>query len=123
MNYNGLTLAYIGDASYELLVREYLLRKGITKVDTLHKEAIKYTCAEGQEKAFNIIEDKLLEEEITIFKRGRNSKSDRKARNASLASYKKATGFETLFGYLHLRKDIERINELFILIVDGFENA
>ena len=116
-------LAYIGDASYELLVREYLLRKGITKVDSLHKEAIKYTSAEGQEKAYNLIENVLSEEEITVFKRGRNSKSDRKARNASLASYKKATGFESLMGYLHLRNDIERINELFIMIVEGFENA
>lgn len=123
MEYNGLTLAYIGDASYELLIREYLLRKGLTKVDNLHKEAIKYTSAEGQEKAYNLIEGNLTEEETSIFKRGRNSKSDRKARNASLASYKKATGFESLFGYLHLKKDIERINELFILIVDGFENA
>ena len=123
MNYNGLTLAYIGDASFELLVREYLLRKGLTKVDNLHKEAIKYTSAEGQEKAFNIIQDSLSDEEIAIFKRGRNSKTERKARNASLASYKKATGFETLMGYLHLTKDIERINELFIMIVDGFDNA
>ena len=123
MNYNGLTLAYIGDASFELLVREYLLRKGLTKVDNLHKEAIKYTSAEGQEKAFNIIQDSLSDEEIAIFKRGRNSKTERKARNASLASYKKATGFETLMGYLHLTKDIERINELFIMIVDGFNNA
>ena len=122
MNYNGLTLAYIGDASFELLVREYLLRKGLTKVDNLHKEAIKYTSAEGQEKAFNIIQDS-LSDEIAIFKRGRNSKTERKARNASLASYKKATGFETLMGYLHLTKDIERINELFIMIVDGFDNA
>ena len=123
MNYNGLTLAYIGDASFELLVREYLLKKGLTKVDNLHKGAIKYTSAEGQEKAFNIIESSLTEEEITIFKRGRNSKSDRKARNASLASYKKATGFESLMGYLHLENDFNRINELFTMIVDGFENA
>lgn len=122
MDYNGLTLAYIGDATYEVLVREYLLRKGLTKVDSLHKEAIKFTSAEGQEKAFNIIESNLFEEEILIFKRGRNSKSDRKARNASLATYKKATGFESLMGYLHLVQDVERINELFIMIVDGFEN-
>ncbi|AIO18068.1 Mini-ribonuclease 3 [Candidatus Izimaplasma bacterium HR1] len=123
MNFNGLTLAYIGDASYELLVREYLLRKGLTKVDNLHKEAIKYTSAEGQEKAFNFIESSLSEEEISIFKRGRNSKSERKARNASLATYKRATGFESLMGYLHLSDNIERINELFIMIIDGFENA
>lgn len=123
MDYNGLTLAYIGDATYEVLVREYLLRKGITKVDSLHKEAIKYTSAEGQERAFNIIESSLTDKEIAIFKRGRNSKTDRKARNASVASYKKATGFEALMGYLYLQKDTERINELFIKVIDGFENA
>lgn len=123
MDYNGLTLAYIGDATYEVLVREYLLRKGFTKVDNLHKEAIKYTSAEGQEKAFCFIESFLSEEEINVYKRGRNSKSDRKARNASLASYKKATGFEALMGYLYLQNNKERINELFIMIIDGFENA
>ncbi len=123
MEYNGLTLAYIGDASYEIMVREYLLKKGLTKVDNLHKEAIKFTSAEGQEKAFHFIEGSLSEVEIGIFKRGRNSKTERKARNASLASYKKATGFEALMGYLHLKKDVERMNELFIMIIDGFENA
>lgn len=123
MDYNGLTLAYIGDATYEVLVREYLLKKGLTKVDNLHKEAIKYTSAEGQERAFNIIESSLSEEEMTIFKRGRNSKTERKARNASIASYKKATGFEALMGYLHLKKDIDRINELFYQIIEGIENA
>lgn len=119
--YNGLTLAYIGDAVYELLVREFLLSKGFTKVDNLHREAIKFTSAEGQEKAFNIIEEHLTEQEITTFKRGRNSKSDRKARNASLASYKKATGLESLIGELHLNHKHERLSELFNLICEGLE--
>ncbi len=114
--YNGLTLAYIGDAVYELMIRDYLLSKGFTKVDNLHREAIKFTSAEGQEKAFNILEQHLTEEEISIFKRGRNSKSDRKARNASLASYKKATGFESIIGYLHINKDVKRLEELLKII-------
>lgn len=119
---SGLTLAYIGDAIYETLVREYLIIKGYTKVDNLHKEAVRYTSAPGQERAYNIIEDELSEEEVLIFKRGRNAKTERKARNASIAQYKKATGLESLFGYLHLHKKFERMNTLFEMIVRGFEN-
>ena len=120
-HYNGLTLAYIGDAAYEIFVREYLLLNGLTKVDNLHKAAIKFTCAEGQAKAFNLIESSLTEEEILIFKRGRNGKTDRKARNASLADYKKATGFESIIGQLYLDKAFERLNELFNIISEGID--
>lgn len=115
--YNGLTLAYIGDASYELLVRTYLLKNGYTKVNNLHKEAIKYTSAVGQSQAFDRIESILTEEELLMFKKGRNAKTDRKARNASLADYKKATGFESLIGFLHITKQTNRIDELMKLIV------
>lgn len=116
IQFNGLTLAYIGDAVYELLIREYLISTGLTKVDHLHKEAIKYTSAIGQAKAFDVIENCLTDKEISYFKKGRNSKSDRKARNASLADYKKATGFESIIGYLHIDKQEKRIKELLDLI-------
>jgi ribonuclease-3 family protein len=116
-NYNGLTLAYIGDAQYELMVRKYLIDQGIRKVDNLHKAAVEFTCAEGQEKAFNIIEQYLTEEETGIFKRGRNSKTDRKARSASISSYRRATGFESLFGYLYIENRKDRLEELFNIIV------
>lgn len=112
MDYNGLTLAYIGDAVFEVIVRTFLLEKGIKKVDHLHKEAIKLTSAEGQEKLHLLIEPLLTEEELTIFKRGRNSKTDRKAKNASLSSYRRATGFEALIGYLYLNKQRDRIHAL-----------
>lgn len=112
VQYNGLTLAYIGDASYELIVRDYLLQNGLTKVNNLHKEAIKYTSALGQSTAFDIMEPNLTEEEYLVFKRGRNAKTDRKARNASLADYKKATGFEAIIGYLHITNQDDRILEL-----------
>ncbi len=115
-HYNGLTLAYIGDAAYELIVRDYLLSKGLTKVDHLHKDAIKYTSAIGQVRAFDVIETLLTEEEYAIFKKGRNAKSDRKARNASLADYKKATGFESLIGYLHINNKEKRLKELLDII-------
>lgn len=116
-NFNGLTLAYIGDAQYELMVRKYLIDQGTRKVDHLHKQAVTFTCAQGQVKAFNIIEEYLTEVEIGIFKRGRNSKTDRKARSASIASYRRATGFESIFGYLFINGEQDRLNELFSIIV------
>jgi ribonuclease-3 family protein len=117
--YNGLTLAYIGDAVYEIMIRENLLKSGLTKVDNLHGEAIKFTSAEGQAIAFDKIESILTEEELNIFKRGRNSKTERKARNASLATYKKATGLESLIGYLYLEKLEDRLVELVAIISKG----
>ncbi len=116
--HNGLTLAYIGDAVYEIMVRENLLKSGLTKVDHLHSEAIKFTSAEGQAISFDKIENILTEEELSIFKRGRNSKTERKARNASLATYKKATGFESLIGYLYLEKLDNRLVELVAIIMN-----
>lgn len=119
--YSGLTLAYLGDAIYEVLVREYLLEKGLTKVDHLHKEAIRYTSAEGQAVAYQEIEPSLTEEEVLIYKRGRNAKTDRKAKNASVASYRHATGLESLFGQLYLTKQTDRIHQLFDIITKKFD--
>ena len=117
---NGNTLAYLGDSVYEQVVREHLINKGVTKVDELHKQAICYTSATGQMKAFEIIESILDEEEIAVFKRGRNSESTRKPKNASLATYQKATGFEALIGYLYLEKKHERLDSLLSKV---FENT
>ena len=114
---NGTTLAYIGDAIYEVLVREALIKKGYQKVDNLHKEAIKYTSAIGQRKALDIVHPLFTEEEVSIFKRGRNANSDRKAKNASIADYRQATGFEAVFGFLYLEKRYERIYELLEQII------
>lgn len=114
---NGTTLAYIGDAIYEIYVREYLINKGLTKVDDLHKKAIEYTSAVGQKAAYESIEDDLTDFETSIFKRGRNANTDRKARNADLATYKKATGFEALIGYLYLEKEMKRLEEIIYLIL------
>jgi ribonuclease-3 family protein len=121
IKHSGLTLAYLGDAIYEVLVREYLLEKGLTKVDHLHKEAIRYTSAEGQADAYQLIEPFLSEEETSIYKRGRNAKTDRKAKNASVASYRHATGLEALIGYLYMNKQKDRIHELFDIITKTFD--
>ena len=113
---SGTTLAYIGDSIYEVEVRSHLIKKGLTKVDDLHKNAIKYTSATGQASAFDLIEGLLSDQELSIFKRGRNSESTRKPRNTSLAVYKKATGFEALIGYLHLSKETDRLNDFYKVI-------
>lgn len=114
---NGLSLAYIGDAYFEILVRQYLLEKGITKVNELHKEAIKYTSGEAQARFMDLfISDNILSnEEIEIYKKGRNSATSHR-KNLSSAEYQKATGFEALIGFLYESKNIERINDLFELM-------
>ena len=117
IQYNGTTLAYIGDAIYEVLIREYWLNQGLTKVQDLHEKVISFTSAVGQAKAYDAIEALLTEEEVSIFKRGRNASTERKARNADLATYKKATGLEALIGYLYLEKNNERIQTLLQQII------
>ncbi len=114
---NGLTLAYLGDAIYEVYIREFLLEKGYTKVDKLHKEAILFTSAKGQKKALDKIYNALTENEVSIFKRGRNANTDRKPRNTDLATYKQATGFEALIGFLYLDNQKERLEELMQIII------
>ena len=114
---NGTTLAYIGDAVYEVIVREALINKGFQKVDNLHKEAIKYTSAVGQNLAFDLIREFLTEKEESIFRRGRNAQTDRKAKNASIKEYRQATGFEALIGYLYLEKKTDRLSELMDKII------
>ncbi|MBU1145552.1 MAG: ribonuclease III [Firmicutes bacterium] len=110
---NGLTLAYIGDAYFELKIRRYLLDKGITKVNELHQEAIKFTQASGQAKAiFSLLDDFLNPEEIAVYKRGRNMSSTHKPKNADLTTYRHATGFEAMLGYLYLQDEWDRLEEI-----------
>lgn len=109
---NNLVLAYLGDAVYELYVREYLIGKGITKVKDLQKNATKYVSAIGQAEALISLLNKglLTEEEIDIIKRGRNAHSHTN-KSTDIQTYKKATGFETLVGYLY-RKNRTRLDEI-----------
>lgn len=111
-SYSPLVLAYIGDAIYDLIIRTYLVKQGNQQVNKLHKQAKTFVKAEAQKDLFYKIESKLSEEELRIFKRGRNAKSQTKAKNASLSDYRTATGLEALFGYLYLKKDLDRIMEL-----------
>lgn len=110
--YGALALAYMGDSIYELIVRRHIMKKANYPVNTLHKIATKYVSATAQSKIFERIEPHLTDEEIALFKRGRNSKPYTMAKNATPADYKRATGLETLFGYLFMCENYERISEL-----------
>ncbi|MDB8790077.1 MULTISPECIES: Mini-ribonuclease 3 [Romboutsia] len=106
-----LVLAYIGDTIYESYIREYLIRKNINKkVNDLHKSAIKYVNAKAQATVMHEIEDELSEDELRIYKRGRNQKSHTSPKNADIIDYKCATGFEALVGYLHLGGEKDRLD-------------
>lgn len=110
-----LQLAYVGDAVYELLVRTYILEKGLN-VNQLHKKVTKYVKADAQSEIIHYLEEHLTEMENNIVKRGRNAKTNTSPKNSSLIDYKYATGFESLFGYLYLTKQNGRILTLFNLI-------
>lgn len=114
LNINSLALAYLGDSVYELYIRKYLLSKGIVKVNNLQKEAIKYVSAKGQCKfVTKMLEDDFLtEEEIDVFKRARNYKTTSHPKNTDIITYKYATGFEAVIGYLELKNDTKRIEEI-----------
>ncbi|MDR7857795.1 ribonuclease III domain-containing protein [Tissierella sp.] len=107
-----LQLAYIGDAVYELLIRTYLLKKGLSVKD-LHRATIKYVKAKSQAYIIHELEDILTEEEQTVVKKGRNAKTNTMPKNADMIDYKYATGLEALFGYLYLTNQDKRISELF----------
>lgn len=112
-NLSPLTLAYIGDAVFEMIVRTYVISKGNAPVNTLHKKAKGFVNAKAQSEMYFKIKDILTEEEQNIFKRGRNSKSFTVPKNAELMDYKHATGLEAVFGFLYMDKQFERILELF----------
>lgn len=111
----NLVLAYLGDAAYELYIREYLINKGITNVNKLQKMSIKYVSASSQRIIFEKLYDIFTEEEILIYKRGRNSKGH-KSKNTDIVTYKIATGFECLLGYLYIN-DKERFNYVMLKVV------
>ncbi len=110
-----LTLAFIGDGVYGLLVRERLVLVN-RPVGTLHKKSVELVNAHAQALAMQSIMDKLTEDEIAIYKRGRNANSVRHPKNSDLTEYRMATGLEALFGYLYLSNNHSRLYELFNMI-------
>jgi ribonuclease-3 family protein len=107
-----LVYAYIGDAVYEVYIRDYILNKYGGNVNALHKIATKFVKAAAQATAVHGLENQLSEEEWGVIKRGRNQKSGSVPKNANLADYRYATGFEALIGYLYLMDNHGRIEEI-----------
>ncbi len=112
MSYSPLTLAYIGDDAYDLVIRTYLLGKGNMPVNKLNRMADGLVRAKAQSDMMDVIEPMLDEEEHAVYKRGRNAKSYTKAKNATVADYRRATGFEALMGYLYLQGRYVRMVKL-----------
>ena len=110
---SAAALAYLGDSVLEALIRERLILSGAQKSAKLNSEALKYVTAVNQARAFANIENMLTENEAQIFRRGKNSSHLNIPKSASPIEYKTATGFEAIFGYLHLLSDKERIIQLF----------
>lgn len=104
-----LVLAYIGDAVYELVIRTKSVSFGNRSVNILHRDSTKFVKASTQAILGKLIKDELNDEELAVYKRGRNAKSHSMAKNASMSDYRYATAFEALLGYIYLNKDIERL--------------
>lgn len=114
MDLNVITYAYLGDAIYELFIRNKLIEKGLVKVDDLQKNAINFVSAKAQAKILDkLISDNILtEDEVDIVKRGRNYKRSMHPKNTDIITYKLSTGFEALIGYLYYNKKIDRLEEI-----------
>ena len=110
--YSPLTLAYIGDGIYDLVIRSIVVGRGNTRASQLHRQTSQLVKAHAQSKMMETLLPILTEEENQVYKRGRNAKSPTMAKNATMADYRKATGFEALMGYLYLQDRFERILEL-----------
>jgi ribonuclease III family protein len=114
-----LVLAYIGDAVYEVFIRTLIVSKGNAPVHQLHVRSIKYVKAKAQSDIVHRIMDMLTPEEQDVVRRGRNAKSGTIPKNADVTEYKYATGFESLIGYLYLKRDLSRLKEIFNMSISG----
>ena len=110
--YSPLTLAYIGDCVYDLVIRTVVVERGNEPANKLHKQTVAYVKAQTQASMIEALLPYLTEEEEAVYKRGRNAKSYTSAKNASIGDYRKATGMEALVGYLYLTGQEARIMEL-----------
>ena len=115
-------LAYLGDAVYELLVREMILKKGILFQD-LNSYSKNYVTAVAQARMYHNIYPILIEEEQDVMRRGRNLNTSSRAKSARVSEYRHATGLEALFGYLHLKGNFTRIGEIFKLCIDSADST
>lgn len=107
--YSPLTLAYIGDAIYDLIIRTIVVERANRPAKSLHKTTIRYVNARTQAQMVEVLEEEFTKEEAAVYHRGRNAKSYTTAKNASVTEYRMATGLEALFGYLYLNGETDRL--------------
>lgn len=119
--YSPLTLAYIGDSIFDLVIKTMVINKGNKPVKNLHRETSSYVQAKTQSLMMRTIQEHLTEEEHAVYKRGRNAKSVTPAKNQSVTDYRRATGFEALMGYLYLKKEWKRMLDLIKIGLDSLE--
>lgn len=119
-SYSPLVLAYIGDGIYDLIIRTVVVNRGNTQANKLHRKTSSLVKAAAQSAMMDALMELLTEEEKAVYKRGRNAKSATMAKNATMADYRKATGFEALMGYLYLENQWER---MVYLIKEGLSGA
>ena len=117
-----LVLAYVGDAVYEVFIRTLIVSHEKLPVHMLHKHSVKFVKAKAQSDIIHGILELLTSEEQDIVRRGRNAKSGTIPKNADVAEYKHATGFEALLGYLYLKKDCERLMEIMEMAIEAVDN-
>ncbi len=120
-SFSALNLAYIGDAVFEIFARTKVVVEQKSTVNNMNKYTSTIVKAKNQSKMYQHTLKIATEEEMAILKRGRNAKSNSVAKNASVSDYRHATGLEALFGYLYLRGDIERLEEIFNYITNEME--
>ena len=119
--YSPLTLAYIGDCIYDLIIKSLIVNQGNRQVNKLHQETSSLVQAHAQSQIMRVIQPHLTEEEHAIYRRGRNTKTVSPAKNQTITDYRRATGFEALCGYLYLKKDWKRLLDLVKLGLCGME--
>ena len=119
----ALNLAYVGDTVYDLYVRAYLIHTHPETVHNLHLLSARMVCAQGQARAFFTMEPQLSEEELSVYRRGRNAHSGTVPKNANVMDYRVATGLETLLGHLWVLGREERTDELMAIAVQVNEEA
>ena len=110
--YSPLALAYIGDAVYDLIIRTVVVERANRPVNELHRTVVKYVSANAQSRIVQALMEDFTEEEEAVYRRGKNSKPHTTAKNASVADYLRATGFEAVIGYLYLMDRMDRALEL-----------
>ena len=121
-SYSPLTLAYIGDSAYDLVIKSLVINRGNCQVKKLHAQTSRMVQASAQSEMMRALQPLLTEEEHNVYKRGRNAKSVSPAKNQTITDYRRATGFEALIGWLYLKNDWKRIIDLVKIGLEHLES-